>query len=101
VPQSYSDKLSIEIHRIEEILSYLESAVVEQIKQRPRYIHTMGDSGALSITRIVHEGEEGEPASKDYDFSWKSIEERKEKGYKTAMKMLEKGAIHKTSERKA
>lgn len=86
---------------IEEILSDLESAEVQQIKQRPRYIQTMGDSCALSITRIVLEGDEFDPASKDYDFSWKSIEEREEKGYKAAKKILEKGAIHKTSERKA
>jgi NADPH-dependent 2,4-dienoyl-CoA reductase/sulfur reductase-like enzyme/predicted acylesterase/phospholipase RssA len=86
---------------IEEIMSYLEPAVVEQIKQGPRYIQTMGDSSSISITRIIHEGEEGEPASKDYDFSRRSIEEHKEEGYKIARKVLEKGAIHKTSKQRA
>ncbi len=75
---------------IEEMMGYLEPAVVEQIKQRPLYIRTMGDSPSLSITRIVHEGEEGEPASKDYDFSHRSIEEHKKEGYRITKKILEK-----------
>src|SRR5581483_9968617 len=43
------------------IMGYLEPAVVEQIKQKPLYIQTVGDSRPISITRIVHEGEEGGP----------------------------------------
>ena len=70
--------------------------VIEQIKQIPLYIQTMGDPGLLSITRIVRETEEGESASKDNDFSGKTIEEHKEKGYKAAKKILEKDAAHKT-----
>jgi NADPH-dependent 2,4-dienoyl-CoA reductase/sulfur reductase-like enzyme/predicted acylesterase/phospholipase RssA len=82
---------------IEEIISYLEPKEVEQIKQRPRYIQTMGDSGSVSITRIVNEGEEGEPASKDYDFSRRSIEERKDEGYKMARVILKKEATRRKS----
>ena len=44
-----------------------------QIKHSPLYIQTMGDAPPISITRIIHEGEEGEPPSRDYDFSRKSI----------------------------
>lgn len=69
-------------------MAYLEPEAVEQIKQRSRYIQTMVDSCSISITRIVREGEEGEPASKDYDFSRKSIKERKDEGYKIAKKIL-------------
>ena len=107
----YSEKIRKDVHTrelidnyrklIEEIMSHLEPKIVEQIKQRPRYIQAMGDSCSISITRIVHEGEEGEPASKDYDFSWKSIEEHKEKGYKIAGKILEKEAAHRTSKIRA
>lgn len=61
-------------------MAYLEPEAVEQIKPRPRYIQTMVDSCSISITRIVREGKEGEPASKDYDFSRKSIEEHKDEG---------------------
>lgn len=84
---------------IEEMMDYLEPAVVDQIKQRPLYIRTMGDSPSLSITRIVHEGEEGEPASKDYDFSCKSIEEHKKDGYRITKKILEKEFSYKISKR--
>ncbi len=78
-------------------MSYLEPSVVERIKHRPRYIQTIGDYHSISITRILHEGEEGEPPSKDYDFSWKSIEEHKKEGYKLAKKILEEESSHKTS----
>jgi len=86
---------------IEEIMSYLGPTEVEQMKQRPRYIQAMGDSGSISITRIVHEGEDGEPASKDYDFSRKSIEEHKEEGYKIAGRILENEAKGKESKIRA
>jgi NTE family protein len=86
-----STKELIENYRklVEEILSYLDAKAADQIMQRPRYIETMGDSAPLSITRIVHEGEEGEPPSKDYDFSRKSIEEHIEEGYKIGRRALE------------
>ncbi len=82
---------------VEEIMSYLDATTVEQIKQRPRYIQTMGDYGPLSIVRIIREGEEGESPSKDYDFSWKSIKELMENGYGVAKAILEKEASHKKS----
>ena len=86
-----STKELIENYRklVEEILSYLDAKAADQIMQRPRYIETMGDSAPLSITRIVHEGEEGEPPSKDYDFSRKSIEEHIEEGYKIGRRAVE------------
>jgi hypothetical protein len=62
---------------------------------------TMGDSCSISITRIVHEGEESEPASKDYDFSRTSIGEHKEVGYKIAGKILEKEAPRRESKIRA
>jgi len=83
---------------VEEIMTYLEPAEIERITQRPLYIHTMGDSAPISITRIVHEGEEGEPPSKDYDFSRKSIEEHIEHGYRVARRVLKKEEKRRMSE---
>ncbi|HEX3034383.1 MAG TPA: FAD-dependent oxidoreductase [Thermodesulfobacteriota bacterium] len=75
---------------VEEIMGYLDPAAVNQIKQRPRYIQTMGHSSELSIIRMIHEGEEGELPSKDYDFSMKSIEDHIKEGYKVAKEVLSK-----------
>ncbi|MGB7292815.1 MAG: FAD-dependent oxidoreductase [Thermodesulfobacteriota bacterium] len=96
----YSEKISNDIHTIElienyrklteEIMSHLEPSVAEQIKRRPRYIQTMVNSGPVSITRIIHKGEEHEPPSKDYDFSRQSIEEHIKEGYGIAKKTLDK-----------
>jgi NADPH-dependent 2,4-dienoyl-CoA reductase/sulfur reductase-like enzyme/predicted acylesterase/phospholipase RssA len=96
----YSEKIDRNIHSrelidnykrlVEEMMGYLEPGVVEQIKHRPVYIRTMGDAPPVSITRIVREGEGGEPASKDYDFSRKSIEEHEKEGYRIAKRILEK-----------
>lgn len=96
----YSEKINKDIRTkelidkykqlVEELMGYLEPLVVEQIRHRPLYIQTMGDAPPISITRIIHEGEEGEPASRDYDFSRKSIEEHKKEGYRIAKRILEK-----------
>lgn len=96
----YSEKISKDIRTkelidnykrlAEELMGYLEPGVVEQIRHRPLYIRTMGDAPPISITRIVYEGKEGESASKDYDFSCKSIEEHKKEGYRIAKRILEK-----------
>jgi hypothetical protein len=50
----------------------------------------MGDLAPMQITRIVHEEVTGELQAKDYDFSQESIGEHKEKGYRMAMKALNK-----------
>ncbi len=75
---------------VEELMGYLEPSVVEQIEHRPLYIRTMGYAPPISITRIIYEGEEGEPPSRDFDFSRKSIEEHKREGYRIAKRILEK-----------
>jgi NTE family protein len=83
---------------VEMMTDYFEPTVAEQIKQHPLYIQTMGDTAPISITRIIHEGEEGEPLSKNYEFSRKSIEDHIREGYKIAKKALEKEAANKKSE---
>jgi NTE family protein len=73
---------------IEEIMGSLEPKLAEQIKRRPRYIETVGEACPLSITRITREAVEGEPASRDYDFSRRSIDEHIAQGYAIAAKIL-------------
>ncbi len=94
----YSEKIREDIHScelmnnykklIDEIMSCLEPKVAEEIKEKLLYIQTMKNPGPLSITRIVHEGEEEESQSRDYDFSRKSIGEHIEQGYTIAKKIL-------------
>ena len=96
----YSEKIDKDLHTlelinkykvlVEEIMGHLEPRIVDQIRHRPLYIEVMGDAPPISITRIVHEGEEGEPPSRDYDFSRESIQEHKEEGYRVARARLEK-----------
>lgn len=74
---------------VEEIVNYVEPATAAQLKQRPRYIELMGDDTTMDITRIIREGTEGEPASKDYDFSRTSIERYQLAGYEMARQALQ------------
>jgi NTE family protein len=56
-----------------------------QVRQWPNYIQLMGDEDTrLDITRITRQGAEGEPASKDYDFSRTSIFKHMQAGYQMA-----------------
>ena len=73
---------------IEIILTFCEPSVIEEIKQIPVFIQTMGDPGLLSVTRIVREINEDGLYSWDSDFSRKTIEEHKAKGYETAKKIF-------------
>lgn len=66
-------------------------AAAEQFKQRPRYIQLMGDDAAMTVTRIVREGAEREPASRDYDFSRPSIEQQQLDGHAAALRVLGPG----------
>jgi NTE family protein len=76
---------------VEDILGSVEPNIAEQIKRRPHYIETFGEAGPLSITRITREAEAGELASRDYEFSRKSIEGHMARGYDIARKVLESG----------
>ena len=74
---------------IQEILDHMEPEAIALMKQRPRYIQLMGDLAPIAITRILREGEIGEPSSRDYDFSKTAVEKNWQDGYtqaKTALK---------------
>jgi hypothetical protein len=45
---------------VEEIMTSLEPKTAEQIRRRPRYIETVGETSPVSITRINREAVEGE-----------------------------------------
>ena len=74
---------------VEEIMGSLEPKLAEQIKRRPRYIETVGEACPLSITRITREAVEGEPVSRDYEFSRQSIDQHIAQGYAIATKILQ------------
>ena len=74
---------------VEEVMARLEPNVAEQIRRRPRYIETVGEACPLSITRIIREAVEGEPVSRDYEFSRKSIDQHIAQGYEVTTKILQ------------
>jgi NADPH-dependent 2,4-dienoyl-CoA reductase/sulfur reductase-like enzyme/predicted acylesterase/phospholipase RssA len=74
---------------VEEVMARLEPNVAEQIRRRPRYIETVGEACPLSITRIIREAVEGEPVSRDYEFSRKSIDQHIAQGYEVTIKILQ------------
>jgi predicted acylesterase/phospholipase RssA len=69
---------------VAEIMSWLDEDTARKVRQRPHYIQLVGDFVATSITRIIREGEIGEPSSRDYDFSRSSIARNLEDGYRLA-----------------
>jgi NADPH-dependent 2,4-dienoyl-CoA reductase/sulfur reductase-like enzyme/predicted acylesterase/phospholipase RssA len=75
---------------VEEVMAHLDPNVAEQIRRRPRYIETVGESCPLSITRIIREAVKGEPVSRDYEFSRKSIDQHIAQGYKVTTEQLQR-----------
>ena len=66
---------------VDRILDYVDPATMAKIKQRPLYIELMGDGSATTITRFIRQGRDGEPSSRDYDFSDISICANQKQGY--------------------
>jgi NTE family protein len=77
---------------IEDMIGQMELEAVARVRERPLYIQLMGDVAPVAITRFVREGVEGESASRDYDFSRRSIERNKAEGYAVACKRLQTAA---------
>lgn len=80
---------------VDAILTRLGAVEAEQVRQWAPYIQLMGEESRMDITRIIREGVEGEPASKDYDFSETSIANHMSAGYEMAKQALKKHR-HKT-----
>lgn len=66
---------------VDRILDVVDPATQAKIRQRPLYIELMGDGGATHITRFVRHGRDGEPSSRDYDFSDIAIRANQDQGY--------------------
>jgi NADPH-dependent 2,4-dienoyl-CoA reductase/sulfur reductase-like enzyme/predicted acylesterase/phospholipase RssA len=75
---------------VEGVLGHVPAATASQIREWPLYVQLMGDNTSLDITRITREAIEGEPASKDYDFSKTSIAYNMQAGYDMAKQALSK-----------
>ena len=73
---------------VETILTHVQPVTAAQLRQWPTYIQLMGDDTRMDITRITRQGAEGEPASKDYDFSKTSIANHMQAGYEMAKQVL-------------
>lgn len=76
---------------VDDILGRLEPNEVEKIKQRPGYIQLMGDGASTNIFRLVRPVQEGEQASRDYDFSETAITSHKREGYMVAKQAIGRG----------
>ncbi|MCY1501385.1 3-phenylpropionate/cinnamic acid dioxygenase ferredoxin--NAD(+) reductase component [compost metagenome] len=73
---------------VAEIMENIEPETCVRLRQRPSFIRLTGHAPPTVITRIVNEGEEGEPLFLDNDFSWQTVERHKKVGYETAMRTL-------------
>jgi NTE family protein len=71
-------------------MASVEPNTAAQIRRRPRYIETVGETCPLSVIRINREPAEGESLSRDYEFSRKSIDQLIAQGYAVAAKTLER-----------
>jgi NTE family protein len=76
---------------VDAILAHASTpAGAAEVRQWPAYSQLMGDEDPkLDITRITRAGSEGEPASKDYDFSRTSIANHMRAGYDMAKLALQ------------
>lgn len=67
---------------VEGILNHVPPITAAQLRQWPLYVQLIGDDDTrMDITRIARQGAEGEPASKDYDFSKTSVTHHIRAGY--------------------
>ncbi|WP_298214566.1 FAD-dependent oxidoreductase [Acidocella sp.] len=73
---------------VDSVLEAVEPTLRAKLRQRPIYIELMGDGSATHITRFIRQGQQGEPASRDYDFSDIAINANKEQGYRLAKATL-------------
>lgn len=74
---------------IDHLLTHLELDEIARIKHLPSYIQLMGDGASTMITRFVRQGQTRDPASFDYDFSYKTIQAHQAEGY-----MIARAIIH-------
>ncbi len=77
---------------IQELMQSVDPEVAGRIRQSGRYQRLVEQACRVEIiTRFVHEGEAFESESKDYDFSWGTIQEHIRHGYEQAQGILAQG----------
>jgi NTE family protein len=76
---------------VDEVAGALDAEAMTRLKNRPRYIQLMGDTAPMLVTRIVREGEAGEPSSRDYDFSRAAVRQNRTEGHRLTKEALAKG----------
>jgi hypothetical protein len=69
-------------------MASLDPKTADRISKRPRYIETVGEACPLAVTRITREAVEWESATRDYEFSRKSIDQHIAQGYALTVKTL-------------
>jgi NTE family protein len=74
---------------VEGILSVVDVATAERIRQLPPYVQVMGAPEAPTITRIIRESAAGEPAARDFDFSLPSIQTHMKAGLDAGRRALQ------------
>lgn len=94
----YSERVQSDLHYRETIEYYrklvdhvvgrLDEAEAAKVKRLPAYIQLMGDGATSSITRFVRMGQNGEHATRDYDFSDVAIQSNMAEGYAVVRKTL-------------
>jgi NTE family protein len=73
---------------IDHLLTHLEPDEIAKIKHLPTYIQLMGDGAPTMITRFVRQGQTRDPASFDYDFSYRTIQAHQAEGYTMAKAII-------------
>ncbi|WP_454915641.1 FAD-dependent oxidoreductase [Xanthobacter sediminis] len=94
----YSERVQSDLHFREQIeyyrslvdhlVSRLDEPEAAKVKRLPAYIQLMGDGAMSTITRFVRNGQSGEHASRDYDFSDLAIQTNTAEGYAVARRTL-------------
>ncbi len=94
----YSERVQNDLHHREKVENYrrlidyltqrMEPADRARLERLPIYIQLMGDGASTTITRFIREGQPGEHATKDYDFSDIAIRANQDEGYAVARRAL-------------
>lgn len=95
----YSERIRNDVHTrqmvrdfqslVQELMAELPLESSQRLRHQPRYIQMMGEEAPTTITRIVREGSEDEPASREYDFSHQTLTQLIGNGYLMARSALQ------------
>ena len=84
---------------VEGILSVVDAETAARIRELPPYVDVMGAPDGPTITRIVREGDRGEPPGRDFDFSLSSIQRLAQEGLDAGRRALRTHRQHRAHRR--